>query len=53
MKDKIFHRQNLMHRIKMLDKFSQEVRIDCIVNLMKISVPEFKSRNSVFEKFDK
>lgn len=36
-----------------LDKLSTMVEIPDMVRLMKRTVPEFKSKNSVFEKFDK
>lgn len=35
-----------------LDSMSMDVEIDNMVRLMKRTVPEFKSKNSVFEKFD-
>ena len=36
-----------------LETLSRNVKIDDMVKLMKSSVPEFKSKNSRFEKFDK
>lgn len=36
-----------------LETLSRAVKIDDMVMLMKSSVPEFKSKNSQFEKFDK
>lgn len=38
--------------VNTLDEMSVEVHIDDMVKTMKRTVPEFKSKNSVFEKFD-
>ncbi|MGM9694081.1 MAG: polysaccharide biosynthesis protein [Alloprevotella sp.] len=35
-----------------LEQLSREVRIPDMVRLMKVAVPEFRSKNSVFEKYD-
>ena len=36
-----------------LEMLSRSVNIPDMVRLMKITVPEFKSKNSVFERVDK
>jgi len=36
-----------------LERLASEVRIPEMVKLMKETVPEFKSKNSVFEEYDK
>lgn len=38
--------------VEQLERLSREVRIPDMVILMKKTVPEFKSNNSVYEKFD-
>ena len=40
------------HTADELEKLSREVRIPDMVRLMKATVPEFRSKNSVFEKYD-
>ena len=42
-----------MEASKELEKLSREVNIPEMVKLMKRTVPEFKSKNSEFEKYDK
>ena len=39
--------------VERLEELSREVRIPEMVVLMKQTVPEFKSKNSVYEKYDK
>ena len=36
-----------------LEELSRDVRIPDMVRLMKHTVPEFKSNNSIYEKYDK
>lgn len=38
--------------IDQLNDYAREIKIDELVKLMKKVVPEYKSKNSVFEKFD-
>ena len=40
------------HTADELEKLSRQVRIPDMVRLMKATVPEFRSKNSVFEKYD-
>ena len=45
--------QDALEASKELEKLSREVNIPEMVKLMKRTVPEFKSKNSEFEKYDK
>ena len=45
--------QDALKASKELEKLSREVNIPEMVKLMKKIVPEFKSKNSEFEKYDK
>lgn len=44
---------DLLDKFSTMDKLAVAVNVDDTVKLMKEIVPEFKSKNSVFEKFDK
>ncbi|MFI3297913.1 MAG: polysaccharide biosynthesis protein, partial [bacterium] len=43
---------DLLDKFGKMDKLAVAVNVDDTVKLMKEIVPEFKSKNSVFEKFD-
>lgn len=45
--------QNAEEASRNLEVFARNVNIDDMVKMMKAVVPEFKSKHSVFEKFDK
>ncbi|MCM1505191.1 MAG: polysaccharide biosynthesis protein [Muribaculum sp.] len=42
-----------MEAVDTLEELSREVQIPSMVRLMKHIVPEFKSKNSIYEKFDR
>ena len=47
------HYDDALTKVEELERLSRDVEINDMVKLMKDIVPEFVSKNSRFEKFDK
>lgn len=48
-----YNYEEVVHHVELLTQLSTEVKIAEMVKEMKTFVPEFKSNNSVYERFDK
>lgn len=44
--------KDVVDELDKMDEFAKYIKIDDLVKLMKKIVPEYKSKNSIFEKFD-
>jgi len=45
--------ETLRPKLEKIESLAYEIKVDATVKMMKEIVPEYKSMNSVFEKFDK
>ena len=48
-----YNYNEILPLVEQLTQYSTDVRIPEMVKLMKSVVPEFKSKNSIYEKYDK